>query len=61
MSPRSIIRSAALLAVALSKSVGAAEEMEVGPAPVAVGKGPFYFDTAEQHDIRVDVLVRGLA
>jgi len=62
MSHRSIICSAALLAaVALSKSVGAAEEMEVGLMPVAVGKGPFYFDTAEQHDIRVDVLVRGLA
>jgi aldose sugar dehydrogenase len=38
---------------------GAAEEY--GIAPVKVGAGPFCLDTAEQHDIRVDVLARGLA
>jgi aldose sugar dehydrogenase len=34
---------------------------EIGITPVAVGAGPYYFDTAEQHDIRVDILIRGLA
>ena len=33
---------------------------DIGIAPVELGSGPWYFDTAEQHDIRVDVVVRGL-
>jgi len=33
---------------------------EVGLQPVVLGSGPFYFDSAEQHDIRVDIVVRGL-
>jgi glucose/arabinose dehydrogenase len=50
-----------VLAAAAPKPVHGAEEIEVGIMPVTVGPGPFYFDTAEQHDIRVDVLARGLA
>ncbi len=37
-----------------------AQDDEIGIAPVSVGAGPYYFDTAEQHDIRVDILARGL-
>ncbi|WP_288485977.1 PQQ-dependent sugar dehydrogenase [uncultured Novosphingobium sp.] len=38
-----------------------ADPQEVGLTPIAVGLGPFTYDTAEQHGLRVDVLVRGLA
>src|SRR5688572_28293895 len=33
----------------------------IGIAPVTLSAGPYVFDTAEQHKIRVDVVVRGLA
>ena len=33
----------------------------IGIAPVAVGAGPFIFDTAEQHRLRVVVVARGLS
>lgn len=33
---------------------------EYGISPVTLGAGPFFFDTAEQHDIRVDIIARGL-
>ena len=33
---------------------------DIGITPVELGAGPWFFDTAEQHDIRVDVVVRGL-
>lgn len=67
MAQRSFVRGAvclsvaAVLAAAVPKPVSGAEEMEVGIIPVPVGPGPYYFDTAEQHDIRVEVLARGLA
>jgi aldose sugar dehydrogenase len=67
VSQRSLMRGAAWLVVAaisiavLPRPVSGAEVMEVGLAPVSVGAGPFYFHTAEQPDIRVDVLARGLA
>jgi len=67
MSQRSLTRGtvwlcvAAVLAAAVPKPANAAEEIEVGIMPVTVGPGPYYFDTAEQHDIRVDILARGLA
>jgi len=34
---------------------------DVGIRPQSVGAGPYCFDSAEQHDIRVDVLTRGLS
>lgn len=43
----------------LAAPEGAAEEY--GIAPVKVGAGPFSYDTAEQHDIQVELLARGLA
>jgi glucose/arabinose dehydrogenase len=59
-------RSIALVVLPLMSSAIAlpaygAEQKEVGITPVAVGAGPFTYDTAEQHDIRVDVLARGLS
>jgi glucose/arabinose dehydrogenase len=61
---------AALMMAALAMPGSAAEAegdsgwstvKEVGLDPVKVGAGPFQFDTAEQHDIRVDIVARGLA
>jgi len=50
---------AAVISTVLPKPASGAEE--IGLAPVPVGAGPYLFDTAEQHDIRVDILARGLA
>ncbi|MDO7835568.1 PQQ-dependent sugar dehydrogenase [Sphingobium sp. HBC34] len=50
-----------LLACALALPAHGAEQKEVGITPVTVGAGPFLSDTAEQHNVRVDILVRGLA
>jgi aldose sugar dehydrogenase len=63
-SRRSLIRGAVCLTLAaintiLPQPAGAAEEFAI--APVEVGTGPYCFDTAEQHDIRVDILARGLS
>src|SRR5512143_1681227 len=33
---------------------------DIGPAPVKLGDKPYTFDTAEQHGIRVSVVVHGL-
>lgn len=55
---QSILVVPALLALA----AGAvhAQQPQIGIAPVPLGDGPFVFDTAEQHGVRVDVVVRGL-
>jgi aldose sugar dehydrogenase len=60
MSQRPFVRGAVFLSFAaiLGTAVGAEE---IGMAPVPVAAGPYYFDTAEQHDIRVDILARGLS
>jgi aldose sugar dehydrogenase len=47
-------------AVSLAASAASAQQTDIGIAPVALGDGPYVFDTAEQHRIRVDVVVRGL-
>src|SRR4030081_834478 len=39
---------------------GAAQQAPIGLPHVALGAGPFVFDTAEQHKIRVVVVARGL-
>jgi glucose/arabinose dehydrogenase len=54
----SLTLAAALLAVAAAPQ---AQQPNIGIAPVTLGAGPYIFDTAEQHAIRVDVVVRGLA
>lgn len=56
-----LLSTAALLSTTLVGPVRGADEIEVGITPAAVGAGPFQYDTAEQHDIRVDILARGLA
>ena len=33
-------------------------QQQIGIAPVPLGDGPYVFDTAEQHGIRVDVVAR---
>lgn len=61
---RAFIRCAvcfALAAAANAAPQSARGDEAIGIAPVRVGAGPYCFDTAEQHDIRVDVLVRSLA
>src|SRR5690606_13975738 len=54
---RSAVRAAALV-VASSLH---AQPTDIGVAAVTLDGGPYLFDTAEQHGIRVDVVVRGLA
>src|SRR5690606_36033665 len=60
---RAPARSHGLLACAASLAAGhaAAQPPDIGVAPVVLDGGPYVFDTAEQHGIRVDVVVRGLA
>lgn len=61
---RSLIRGAAWLAsvaaIGMAHSQSASSTESIGIAPVRMGAGPYHYDTAEQHDIRVDVLARGL-
>ena len=54
-------QSIAIAASALTACVTQAQPADIGVAPVALDDGPYLFDTAEQHGIRVDVVVRGLA
>lgn len=48
--------TAAIVAAAPS----AQQQPQIGIAPVAIGAGPYVFDTAEQHKIRVVVVASGL-
>jgi glucose/arabinose dehydrogenase len=54
-----IVAAAAALAVITAQ----AQENQpvIGIAPVTVGAGPYTFDTAEQHKLRVVVVARGLS
>jgi len=38
----------------------AQQQPAIGIPPQPLGSGPFVFDTAEQHKIRVTVLARGI-
>jgi glucose/arabinose dehydrogenase len=61
VSVQSLVR---YLAVSLSFSAIAAQaqqQPDLGPLPVKVADTPYTFDTAEQHGIKVSVVVRGLA
>jgi aldose sugar dehydrogenase len=53
------------LGVAVSMAMAGAghaqQQQDLGPRPVAVASTPYTFDTAEQHGIKVSVVVRGLA
>jgi glucose/arabinose dehydrogenase len=53
------------LGVAVCLSLGGAavaqQQADLGPRPVKIADTPYTFDTAEQHGIKVSVVVRGLA
>jgi glucose/arabinose dehydrogenase len=49
------------LALGLSAAAFAQQQPDLGVRPVKVADTPYTFDTAEQHGIRVSVVVRGLA
>ncbi|HEY8521624.1 MAG TPA: PQQ-dependent sugar dehydrogenase [Gammaproteobacteria bacterium] len=56
--------AAGILAAWLTAAVAvpaAAQPVDLGVAPVVLRDEPYLFDTAEQHGIRVSVVVRGLA
>jgi glucose/arabinose dehydrogenase len=61
MTPDSIFRFvlSALFAVVLGAGVVAQQPPPIGIAPVELGAGPYTFDTAEQHKIRVVVVASG--
>ncbi len=42
-------------------TVGRAQQLDIGVPVPPLGAGPFVFDTAEQHKIRVSVVTRGLS
>ncbi|MEO8721955.1 MAG: hypothetical protein ABI395_00300, partial [Sphingobium sp.] len=56
-----LLLRAGVLSAVLATTAAAGEPKEVGREPVAVASGPYFYDTAEQHDIRVDILARGLS
>jgi glucose/arabinose dehydrogenase len=45
----------------LAGAAHAQQQPDLGPRPVKVADTPYTFDTAEQHGIKVSVVVRGLA
>ena len=47
-----------LMALVAATLASAQQPPNIGIAPVPLGPGPYIFDTAEQHAIRVDVVVR---
>ena len=51
---------AAVVALAVMTVRAQVNQPVIGIAPVAVGAGPYTFDTAEQHKLRVVVVARGL-
>jgi glucose/arabinose dehydrogenase len=59
MQTRILVAAVAGLLIA---NVGMAQQgqPDIGPAPVKLGDKPYMFDTAEQHGIRVSVVVHGV-
>jgi glucose/arabinose dehydrogenase len=45
----------------LAGATAAQQQQDLGPRPVKLADSPYTFDTAEQHGIKVSVVVRGLA
>ena len=54
-----ILAASCLLALSANAAL-AADQPPIGVAPVTLDAGPYSFDTAEQHGIKVSVLARGL-
>jgi glucose/arabinose dehydrogenase len=62
MTVRMLVCGVACLLLGLSGGGGAQEQMSRPGLPVpALGPGPYIFDTAEQHRVRVSVLTRDLS
>lgn len=49
-----------ILLLAIAAQAAVAAQPAIGIAPVALTQDAYFFDTAEQHGIRVDVVARGL-
>ena len=47
--------------VAATAALAAQQQPQIGIAPITLGAGPYTFDTAEQHRLRVVVVARGLS
>jgi aldose sugar dehydrogenase len=60
MTIRTFVRCVAFMFVC-TVAVGRAQQAQIGAPVPPLGAGPFVFDTAEQHKIRVTVLTRGLS
>jgi glucose/arabinose dehydrogenase len=58
---RAILVLAGIVAAGPGHPVFAQQPPPIGIAPVTLGATPYVFDTAEQHRIRVTVVVRGLS
>ena len=50
----------AIALAALSATIAAQQQAQLGIAPVTLSSTPYVFDTAEQHKIRVSVVLSGL-
>src|SRR5579859_1435982 len=62
---RAVWKVAPLLITGILVAAGLAQQRQAQPPPIgvphaALGTGPFVFDTAEQHKVRVVVVARGL-
>ncbi len=61
-SPRLCVSVSAVLCLGVLAAVpGAQQPPPIGVAPVTLGAGPYVFDTAEQHQLAVVVVARGLS
>ena len=60
MTIKAFARNVALM-LAVMVAVGRAQQAPIGAPVPPLGAGPFVFDTAEQHKIRVTVMTRGLS
>ena len=60
MTSNSFIRYIALIFLGFI-TVGRAQQPEIGVPVPPLGAGPFVFDTAEQHKVRVTVVTKGLS
>jgi glucose/arabinose dehydrogenase len=60
MAISTIVRVSAAMLVGML-AVGHAQQPEIGVPVPPLGAGPFVFDTAEQHKIRVTVVTKGLS
>ena len=57
---RSFVCAAALMAASVSL-IAQQGQPQIGIAPVTLTAGPYSFDTAEQHKLKVTIVARGLA